>query len=428
MKFYFLRIIFVFNNIIFPPKFALSVNHRVERMHNALIGTKELKLFWSVVLYPLKLAISLIIALLKVFFIWLLPEKTFFNLRYVLKQIYTDLCVNHSGLKTSLKRGGLCWELLTKGAEKHTSFGEENPNKTFYVIRPYYFLQPNAFIFRNVANLLTQYYYCLQKLSYAIENNWIPVVDWQNYGQLPHAEDYPVNGTTNSWEYYWQQPSEYTLEEVYHSKNVILSTQNIGQYGYIPNASMAPPYSEYAYQLAEKCPRYAATIPLNQTTQAYVDKSYDELFPKGKKVLGVVVRGSAYGKNATPLRSHPKQIDIKNLIKETEKYLELWEMDCIFFVNEIQEMVDEMKEAFGDRMICLPRERDHIDRPTDGITKNPLYADGRRYQTNLDYVTEVALLSRCDSLIGSMSSGARTALIWNAQKYEHIYMFEKGLW
>ena len=64
----------------------------------------------------------------------------------------------------------------------------------------------------------------------------------------------------------------------------------------------------------------------------------------------------------------------------------------------------------------------------DGITKNPMYYDGNRYQTNLDYVTEIALLSRCDTLIGSMSSGMRTALIWNAQKYEHTYVFDKGLW
>ena len=91
-------------------------------------------------------------------------------------------------------------------------------------------------------------------------------------------------------------------------------------------------------------------------------------------------------------------------------------------------VVDAMKEAFGDYLIVLPRLRDHLTRPADGVTQNPMYAPGQRYQTNLDYLTEVALLSKCDSLVGSMSSGMRTAIIWNAEHYEHVVVFEKGLW
>ena len=107
---------------------------------------------------------------------------------------------------------------------------------------------------RGTNDLLFHYYRNLQHLSHAIDNGWIPVVDWQNYGPFPHGEDFPVNGTTNCWEYFWNQPSEYTLDEVYKSKNVILSSQNTEFYGSIPSVALTPPFSEYVDDLIACCP------------------------------------------------------------------------------------------------------------------------------------------------------------------------------
>lgn len=414
--------------VIFPTNIANGILNRVERTKNAMTSTKELKIFFKILFLPLELLTALIVAIIKTIAIWTIPTTIYNNIKFVFNQFYNDVNIKKIGIPLAWKRVKLCWELFTKGAEKRVSYGDKNPDITFYVIRPYYFLEPNELIYRNVANLLTQYYYTLQKLSYAAENKWTPIIDWKNYGIMPHAELYPINGTTNSWEYYWSQPSEYTLEEIYQSKNVILSTRNIGQYGYIPDCAMQPPFSKYAANLAEKCPQYAQLIPLNEITQQYVNNAYQNLFPVGERVLGVIVRGASYGRVGTPNNSHPKQASMKELINSVKMRCEEWKMEYIFFVNEMQELVDIMKDEFGDKLIVLPRQRDHLDRPTDGITQNPLYADGCRYQTNLDYVTEIALLAKCTALIGSMSSGARTALIWNDNNYENVYMFEKGLW
>lgn len=411
-----------------PKKLKPRFNFCVGKIKAAMTSTKSLKVFWKIVFFPLTFSLSLLLALFKSFLILILPQRTYVNHVYIFQQMFVDIAQRDIGFFTALKRASLRNELLTKGAQTQKSYGDKNPDLTFYVIRPYYFLQPNVLIYRNVANLLTQYYYVLQKLSYALENGYIPVVDWKNYGLMPHAENYPVNGTENSWEYYWTQPSSFTLEEVYQSKNVILSTQNIGDFGYIPHCSMAPPYDKYAHDLAEQCPPYLKNVHLNEITENYVSDAQKELFPEGKRIMGVVLRGAAYGHGGTPYRSHPQQVGMEELKKTIWELLDEWGMDLVFFVNEMQEMVDEMREEFGDRLIVLPRMRDTFERPTDGITKNPMYYDGNRYQTNLDYVTEIALLSRCDTLIGSMSSGMRTALIWNAQKYEHTYVFDKGLW
>lgn len=413
---------------IIPKSLRGSFFGKINDTKRVLNSSKELKLFWGIILFPINLVLSLISACFKLILVWLIPRTKYNSLVYIFEHFYKDIVTFHVGIKTAFKRAFLLNELFTKGAEKHKSFGELNPDITFYVIRPYYFLKPNELIYRNVANLLTQYYYVVQKLSYALRNGWVPIVDWENYGKLPHAEDYPVNGTNNSWEYYWKQPCDYTLEEVYQSKNVILSTQNIGQFGHVPNCAMSPPYNTYARRLVDMCPQYTCVIPLNDTTLKYVDEAQEKYFPKDERVLGVVVRGASYGRTGTPYHSHPMQATMEELISAVHRYLDEWEIEYIFFVNEMQELVDAMVEEFGDKVIVLPRMRDTFGRPADGVTKNPMYADGQRYQTNLDYITEVALLSRCTSIVGSMSSGMRTALIWNAGKYENMHVFEKGLW
>lgn len=425
----FVKLLDIFIHLLIPKRMREGFDKRVDDTKRVLCANEQLRLFWFIVTFPLVLAFSLVALVIKTLLIWILPADTFSNLSYIFNAFYNDLAKRGFKFSVAVDRANLLWELFTKGAEKRKSYGELNPEITFYVIRPYYFLEPNNLVYRNVANLLTQYYYVLQKLSYAVNMNYVPVIDWEHYGKLPHAEDYAINGSCNSWEYYWTQPSFYTLEEVYKSKNVILSTQNVGEFGYIPGCSMRPPYQRYALGLAERCPQYDQLIRFNPTTEKYINDKYTELFPQNdEKVLGVVVRGSSYGAVGTQNKSHPKQVNIQELINYVRKYMNEWDIHKLFFVNEVQELVELMREEFGDDLIVLPRMRDSLSRKADGITKNPMYEDGQRYQTNLDYVTEIALLSKCDSVMGSMSSGLRTAIIWNAHKYEHIFVIDKGVW
>ena len=423
-----LKLLKVIISIIFPSNISRTIILKAEKTRNIMTSTPVLRFFWKVVTFPIILLADTLVAVIKLVFLWIFSQHTYGILRFMGKQFYTDLVKQKFGLKTTIKRSVLLWGLFTKGAEKRVSYGTDNPDKTFYVIRPYYFQEPNEYIFQNVPNLLTQYYYNLQKLSYAVENGYIPVVDWKNYGKMPHSENVPINGTTNVWEYYWKQPSEYTLDEVYKSKNVILSTRNIGQFGYIPNCSMKSPLNTYAARLAALCPKYAKLFRFNETTQAYIDRAYNEVFGDKKRVLGVVVRGSSYGIKGTIYKSHPKQVTIDELIDHVRKLLVEWELDYVYFVNEMQEFIDAMKGAFEDKLLYLPRMRDHVKRLEKSDEKNPMYADGQRYQTNLDYVTEIALLSRCTSLFGSMSSGMRTAIILNAGEYERVYVVDQGTW
>lgn len=423
------RMIRICFSCLIPKSLRARFIYCTTKIKAIMTNPKELKIFWKVlglllkvVLYPVALVVSFVLAFLQSIVVLVMPQKRYAETAYNFHEFYKDMVQRSLGLKLSFKRVCLRNELFTKGCEKKKSYGNKNADKTFFVIRPYYFMEANE-LATTVSNLLFHYYRCLQHLTYAINNDYIPVVDWRNYGPFPHQEETPINGTTDCWEYFWKQPSEYTLEEVYESKNVILSDQNTRNYGYIPEVQFRSPFASYAKRLAVTCPEYADSFEFNDVTKEYFQQKIEEVFPKDERILGVCVRAMSYGSSA--VKNHPIQPAMEQLIELIEQKMEEWELGYCFVTCESQLVIDELKEKFGDKLIFLPRLR-YTYKPTS--EDNVLYEDGQKYKTNLDYLTEMYMLSKCTSIIGGMNSGMRAAIIWNADCYEHMYIFDKGNW
>lgn len=411
---------------VLPREKWIAYDNKISDSENIIKGNIVLYVLIKLILFPVALAVSL----LKLILVWILPVD-WGEFKYIIMQFYDDVFIKKTGREKAVIRAKLILELFTKGAEHYITCGDKNPDKTFYVLRPYYFMTRNELII-NVSNLLMHYYRNLHNLAYAIENGWIPVVDWQNYGPLPHEEEYPIHGTTNSWEYYWNQPSKYTLEEVYQSKNVILSTRNTRNTEYMPSCFFSGSMQELAERLALECPRYDKYITFNDVTEKYIDEWQSKLFPKGARILGVSVRGTSYGvdKASTNICGHPVQPSVEQLIISINKAMEEWEMEYLFITCELDSIIEAVSSYFKDKTIVLRRLR-YSKAPQRGDVEkglDPLYLPGQKYQTNLDYLTEMALLSRCSSLLAAMSSGVRAALIWNGNRYEKVRIIDNGLW
>lgn len=421
---YLIKILSICVYSILPRKYQDKFSKKVGMTKAAFTCVLELRILVKIITWILRiifLPITLLFALLKTILIWILGD--FVNvLRFIFNEFYLDISKRHMGISLSVKRTTLRIALFTKGKEVRKTFGDLNPEITFYVIRPYYYLETNE-LCPTIANLLYHYYRVLHSIAYALNKGYVPVVDWKNYGRLPHMEEGQVNGTSNGWEYYWNQPGGYSLEEAYQSKNVILSTRNSQSYQFMPTIAIYSPFTRYVNSLAKCCPQYDRFITFNEITQNYIDSWGKKLFKENERILGVSVRGVAYGVKKIP--GHPVQPNINELVTFLNEKLEEWSIDKIYFTCEASWMVDEMINIYGDKLIVLPRKR-YDKAPT--AEDNPLYEPGVRYQTNLDYLTEMYLLSKCTSLVAGMSSGVRNAVIWNNQKYEHIHIFESDMW
>lgn len=123
--------------------------------------------------------------------------------------------------------------------ERKMSFGEKNEDKIFYVIRP----RKNS-----VEGLMALLFYVIQQIGYAEKNNYIPVVDFKNYKTQYNIAD------ENAWECFFEQISNYSLEEVYQSKNVVLSGINAiyDTYSYLYNKSFNEDDLQKTHLLAKK--------------------------------------------------------------------------------------------------------------------------------------------------------------------------------
>ncbi len=304
--------------------------------------------------------------------------------------------------------------------ERKASFGSRNPDKTFYVIRPIDFSSP--FYIGAELHLLANYFYVLSHLPYAQEKGWIAVIDQQNYlvyNSLPNA----IYGTKNAWEYYWQQPYHYELNEVYHSKNVVLSKQN-----WFSKWDMGYNTANYTNKkIISFYNNLTESFQLQPHVKEYIEKILNDIFPRQKKVLGVSVRYVGYSRRSYyQAPGHPIAPELSELIEIVKKRFIEWDMDLIFLTSDDQESIQLFEMIFGKKLVFLPRNRTNSSKKYNKKNINPLYWEHNIYQTSLSYLTEMELLAKCNGLIGSVTSGLRYAIIKNNNKYEHVEIIDKG--
>ena len=291
--------------------------------------------------------------------------------------------------------------------ETRKRFGNQNSDKTFYVIR----LCPPA------TGFLANYNYVLGYMKYAFSKGWIPVVDMENYATLYQAEK-PYNGTRNVWEYFFEQPYDpktnkrYSLKEVYNSKNVILAKAD-DQNMYCVNTD--PETIHWQHEMSE-------LIPFNQCMQKHVDEVYEKIIPLNVNVMGVPTRGSEQKKR---IIGHPIPLNVDELLPYIQSNLKKWGGQYIFVKAEEMATIDYLKKNLPNVLYSDGIRTDH----KNGQNIIAAFSDEEKKILSLrDYLTDIYILSRCESIMGTHNNGIATAIIWNGGKYSHVDVIDNGIW
>ncbi len=278
------------------------------------------------------------------------------------------------------------------------SYGEKNADKVFYVIRQ---LPPGQ------GGLLCNYVYTICLMQYAYEKGWIPVVDMENYKVL-YSQDDLIYGTHNAWEYFFTQP-EVSLEEVYQSRNVILSAGTPDLTG----------FHSFDENLLKKRCELAQRIPLNLHVRQFIDVYGKEVFNQVKddRVLGVYYRGTTY----KLLKDHPNPAtddEYEALIREK---MIAWNCSKIFIVSDEWDFIDKMKHIFPNALyIDHPRVKGFDSKKAKSIREEIPEGSNGIIENLLFYLTDVYIYSHCTSILGGMNNGVYTSILWNNGKYENI--------
>lgn len=158
----------------------------------------------------------------------------------------------------------------------------------------------------------------------------------------------------------------------------------------------------------------------------------------GKRILGVFLREEfsndtiVYSeKHRAALSNHPLHPGVKETIEIIKTQLANWKYDLIFLSTVYADSVKQFKEVFGDKVVCIDRERMNIGKPIVdfGMNEQESYevamSNISHYQNESKaYLMEIIALSQCDYLLGGPSSGMAAALVMNGGKYDDIYVLE----
>lgn len=282
---------------------------------------------------------------------------------------------------------------------------ERNPNKTFYVIRR---ISDSGF-FSNV-------FFVMGHICYAVKKGYVPIVDMQNYSTL-YNEKEKIRNTMNAWEYYFKQTENYTLEEVYNSKNVILS-DNLYLRDYVP--LYVGGHNETLIENKDIC-------RLNSILEKYVqiheelvyefEEEWNEKF-KNNVVLGVHIRGT----DMKSFPNHPSPPTIKEVIEAIRTFSRNNHFDSILLCTDEEDILKSIVEEFGDMVITMESYRAAADSSV-GIHFSNNARKNHKYLLGKEVLRDAYLLSKCNFFIYGNSNVAMFSLVLNGEQYqETVYL------
>ncbi len=259
---------------------------------------------------------------------------------------------------------------------KIKSFGDKNPDKFFYVI---WRDNIGSGFFSNLNTFL-------RHLEFAKKLNLIPVIDCENFPSIYNTPK-SINNSKNSWQYYFHQPSPFTLQEVYQSKNVFFSNG----FGVNIEASIE--------NLSDKKLRsnkqiFLEDVRLQDNVKQELSK-YDEYFGDDKKILGVHIRG----KDMNTTQLHPFGPTIEQIFRYTDEMITKYKIDKIFLACDDLKYFEIFLKKYGDKTFFINSFRSP---KINSFNINP--RDNHRYLLGLEVLLDALLLSKCSHFLRSSSN------------------------
>ena len=284
-----------------------------------------------------------------------------------------------------------------------------------------------------------QYVFCYHQL---VKRGYIPIID------IEYAYSFRQGriGESNIWDACFKQPV--TAKEAAMQPYVLAAGE---LFSYSDDPSICLDLNEditdhFIHVKKENFRAYYAKAkkyaePIWQVKDEILSGLDEEIWNqvKGKRVLGVFLRENfskdmVYSdKNDQKVFSkHPLLPGIKETIEIIKSQLASWEYDLIFLSTVYADSVMQFEEEFGDRVICIDRERMNINdkRPESfGMNEQELYEiscirSSHSQSISQTYLKEIVALSRCNYLIGGGSSGMAAALVMNGGAYDDIHILE----
>jgi hypothetical protein len=270
------------------------------------------------------------------------------------------------------------------------SGGSKNKNKIFYVIQR----SPGAGLFSNLI-------FVLNHLKISEKHKFTPFVDMQNFPTI-YNEPKNIDGTNNSWEYFFHQTSKKSAVEIKKSKNVI-TTNSLFNKDFTSNPKKLSKIFKKKIKIKEKYLKFV---------QSYYNKNI-----KGNKVLAIHYRGPSYKTSA----GHPFPPTFKQMNYIIDKFILKKKYDKIFLCTEDKEMFNHLKKGYSKKIIYIESYRSFLD---DAFKIYP--RKNHRYMLGKEILIEALIMSKCDGLLSTETNASNFIKIISGNNKPKFFRIENG--
>lgn len=227
-------------------------------------------------------------------------------------------------------------------------------------------------------------------------------------------------GKENAWEYFFEQPLRIGLEQAYAGENVVLGYKEFPDLR--PKAIMSF-YENRDNTLTEW--RMLVKLGLLKIKPALHEEilaTRQNLFAPSDRVLGVLLRGTDYV--AKRPKWHPIPPPVEFAASVVVEKLREWKCNKIFLATEDKFIAQTFKNTFGD--FCVMFDREYVDyMPGKFLGEIQIDRPNDCFQQGKDYLTQMVLLSTCNSFVAARCSGS-VGVMMMTDKFEHTYFFNLG--
>lgn len=286
------------------------------------------------------------------------------------------------------------------------------PNKKYYIIAASH---KTCGLFAIAKNTIAH-------VLYALDKGYIPVVDLQHYQNQYFKDNREFKD--NTWEYFFEQPCRYGLDDIPRDANIIISDNVLvpeQKYALYPD-HLPIEGNNLSQNMKKLFSEYKKYFKINSEVKKYLEDGYKKLIGEENEILGILCRGTDY-LQLKP-KFHPIQPEPEIVLQKARELQSRFHYKKIYLATEDKKIYEIFKEEFGDILIDNGQYR-YENTNDKYIIDIPVKRENHNYTLAMEYFLSIYILSKCKYFIGGRTSGTLAAYIMN-NVWEYNYIWELG--
>lgn len=278
----------------------------------------------------------------------------------------------------------------------------------------------HIFVPGSYAGFFSNFNRVLAYLYFADQYHLAPVIEYSK--ETTYAEDHPVNGSENPYEYYFRQPCV-SLNDM-KKRAVVLESRRENSWLANELDEKAVNYvrsDRFVREMGRMIKKYIRFVPEVET---FLTAQKNGLL-QGKKTLGIHVRGTDFKQN---YNGHPVCVTTEEYLDKAKELVECKAYEQVFLATDDLAAVAMFQGTFGDKLAYYQ----DVIRSDGNVTvmKSESERENHHYLLGLEVLRDMMTLAECDGFLAGLSQVSYAVRFQKesyGKQFEDMIILNKGI-